>query len=26
VLGPFVYRNQYAAFLEMLVPIALWEA
>jgi hypothetical protein len=26
VLGPFVYRNQYAAFLEMLLPIALWEA
>ena len=26
VLGPFVYRNQYAAFLEMLLPIALWQA
>jgi O-antigen ligase len=26
VLGPFVYRNQYAAFLEMIVPIGLWEA
>ena len=26
VLGPFVYRNQYAAFLEMILPIALWEA
>ncbi|MGD0359722.1 MAG: O-antigen ligase family protein [Bryobacteraceae bacterium] len=25
VLGPFVYRNQYAAFLEMILPIALWE-
>jgi O-antigen ligase len=26
VLGPFVYRNQYAAFLETILPIALWEA
>ena len=26
VLGPFVYRNQYAAFLEMILPIALWAA
>lgn len=26
VLGPFVYRNQYAAFLEMILPIALWQA
>jgi hypothetical protein len=26
VLGPFVYQNQYAAFLEMILPIALWEA
>ncbi len=26
VLGPFVNRNQYAAFIEMLLPIALWEA
>jgi hypothetical protein len=25
-LGPFVYRNQYAAFLEMILPIALWQA
>lgn len=26
VLGPFVNRNQYAAFLEMSLPIALWQA
>jgi hypothetical protein len=26
VMGPFVYRNQYAAFLEMILPIALWQA
>jgi O-antigen ligase len=26
VLGPFVYRNQYAAFLEMILPVALWQA
>ena len=25
VLGPFVSRNQYAAFLEMILPIALWQ-
>ncbi|MBI1790322.1 MAG: O-antigen ligase family protein [Acidobacteria bacterium] len=23
VLGPFVYRNQYAAFMELLLPLAL---
>jgi O-antigen polymerase len=23
VLGPFVYRNQYAAFVELLLPVAL---
>jgi O-antigen ligase len=23
VLGPFVYRNQYAAFIELLLPIAI---
>jgi O-antigen ligase len=26
VMGPFVYRNQYAAFLETILPIALWDA
>jgi O-antigen ligase len=26
VLGPFVNRNHYAAFLEMILPIALWQA
>ncbi|MGA2136620.1 MAG: O-antigen ligase family protein [Bryobacteraceae bacterium] len=26
VLGPFVNRNQYAAFLETILPIALWRA
>jgi len=26
VLGPFVYHNQYAAFLEMILPLALWQA
>ncbi|HXM42682.1 MAG TPA: O-antigen ligase family protein [Bryobacteraceae bacterium] len=26
VLGPFVNRNEYAAFLEMILPIALWQA
>ncbi|MGA2737149.1 MAG: O-antigen ligase family protein [Bryobacteraceae bacterium] len=26
VLGPFVYRNQYAAFMEMILPIAIWQA
>ncbi len=24
VLGPFVYHNQFAAFMEMLLPLALW--
>ncbi len=24
LLGPFVYRNQYAAFIEILLPVALW--
>jgi O-antigen ligase len=26
VLGSFVYRNQYAAFLELALPLALWLA
>ncbi len=26
VLGPFVYRNNYAAFIELLLPLALVEA
>jgi O-antigen ligase len=26
VLGPFVYRNQYAALIELLLPVALWRA
>jgi len=26
VMGPFVYHNEYAAFMEMIVPIALWAA
>jgi O-antigen ligase len=26
VLGPFVNPNEYAAFLEMILPIALWQA
>jgi len=26
VLGPFVYKNQYAAYLEMILPVALWQA
>jgi len=26
VMGPFVNRNQYAAFVEMILPIALWQA
>ncbi len=26
VMGPFVYHNEYAAFMEMIVPIALWSA
>ena len=26
VMGPFVNRNQYAAFLETILPIALWQA
>ena len=26
VMGPFVNRNQYAAFLETVMPIALWRA
>ena len=26
VMGPFLNRNQYAAFLEMILPIALWQA
>ncbi len=25
-LGPFVYPNQYAAFIELLLPVALFEA
>ncbi len=25
-VGLFVYRNQYAAFLETMLPIALWDA
>ena len=24
-MGPFVYHNEYAAFMEMIVPIALWQ-
>jgi O-antigen ligase len=26
VLGPFVYRNNYAAFMELLLPIAVYRA
>jgi O-antigen ligase len=26
VLGPFVYRNQYAAFVETILPLALYRA
>jgi len=26
VLGPFVYHNNYAAFMELLLPLALFEA
>jgi O-antigen ligase len=26
ILGPFVYRNQYAAFIETVLPLALYEA
>ena len=26
VLGPFVYHNEYAAFMEMILPLALWQA
>lgn len=26
VLGPFLYRNQYAAFMELLLPLVLWQA
>lgn len=26
VLGPFVYRNQYAAFIEMVLPLTLYRA
>jgi O-antigen ligase len=26
VFGPFLYRNQYAAFLELLIPVALYYA
>ncbi len=26
VLGPFVYRNQYAAFIELVIPLALLKA
>lgn len=26
VLGPFVYRNQYAAFIETVLPLALYRA
>lgn len=26
VFGPFVYQNQYAAFIELIVPLALYEA
>lgn len=26
VLGPFLYHNDYAAFLELALPIALWRA
>ena len=26
VLGPFVYHNEYAAFMEMILPIGLWQA
>ncbi|MFM2123922.1 MAG: hypothetical protein RL328_373 [Acidobacteriota bacterium] len=25
-LGPFVYRNQFAAFMELLLPVALFQA
>jgi len=26
VLGPFANRNQYAAFMETILPVALWQA
>lgn len=26
VLGPFVYRNKYAQFVELFLPVALWRA
>ncbi len=26
VLGPFVYRNKYAQFVELVLPLALWRA
>jgi hypothetical protein len=26
VIGPFVYHNQFAAFVELLFPVALWGA
>jgi O-antigen ligase len=26
VMGPFVYHNEYAAFMEMILPVALWQA
>ena len=26
VMGPFVNRNHYAAFMEMILPVALWQA
>lgn len=26
VLGPFVYRNKYAQFVELVFPLALWRA
>jgi O-antigen ligase len=25
-LGPFVYRNNYAAFIELMLPLAVWKA
>jgi len=24
VMGPFVYHNQYAAFMELVIPVGLW--
>jgi O-antigen ligase len=26
VLGPFAYHNNYAAFIELVLPLAIWEA